>query len=418
MIGNTWEWTASAFEPFPGFVAGPYKEYSAPWFGDHIVLRGGCWATRSRLIRNNYRNFYKPDRRDVWAGFRACHFRTNDEDPHHHSGASPVQLRQPRDRAEMGAHFQRDWSPCHSLSGLRRGDYDMLIALHARRSYPSINRFHHLHPDKPLIVALSGTDLYRDLKQSKVARESLELATRIIALQPKAFDDLSPRLHAKTRIIYQSAHSVRTGRPLSLNSNRHSDDMAGARNFTVCVIGHLRLVKDPFRTALAARLLPPSSRIRVVHVGGAMSDGMAARARAEMEKNPPRYLWLGEQPRWRKRRILARSHLCVLSSRMEGGAERAFRINSGICARGRLAYSRHDRDFGEDYPGYFNVGDTRQLRRLLIRAEANPDFLSLLRSKCDELAGLFDPELEQRDWKDLLGELRWPRLFRTAVEIK
>ncbi|HEX5084747.1 MAG TPA: selenoneine synthase SenA [Blastocatellia bacterium] len=72
MIGNTWEWTASAFEPFLGFVAGPYKEYSAPWFGDHKVLRGGCWATRSRLIRNNYRNFYKPDRRDVWAGFRTC----------------------------------------------------------------------------------------------------------------------------------------------------------------------------------------------------------------------------------------------------------------------------------------------------------------------------------------------------------
>jgi iron(II)-dependent oxidoreductase len=72
MIGNAWEWTGSAFAPFPGFVAGPYKEYSAPWFGDHKVLRGGCWVTRSRLIRNNYRNFYKPDRRDVWAGFRTC----------------------------------------------------------------------------------------------------------------------------------------------------------------------------------------------------------------------------------------------------------------------------------------------------------------------------------------------------------
>lgn len=72
MIGNTWEWTASAFVPFPGFAAGPYKEYSAPWFGDHKVLRGGSWATQSRLIRNNYRNFYKPERRDVWAGFRTC----------------------------------------------------------------------------------------------------------------------------------------------------------------------------------------------------------------------------------------------------------------------------------------------------------------------------------------------------------
>ena len=72
MIGNVWEWTASDFTPYPGFVAGPYKEYSAPWFGDHKVLRGGCWVTRSRLIHNAYRNFYQPHRRDVWAGFRTC----------------------------------------------------------------------------------------------------------------------------------------------------------------------------------------------------------------------------------------------------------------------------------------------------------------------------------------------------------
>ncbi len=72
MIGNVWEWTASDFQPYPGFVADPYKEYSAPWFGTHKVLRGGCWTTRSRLIRNTWRNFYTPDRRDVWAGFRTC----------------------------------------------------------------------------------------------------------------------------------------------------------------------------------------------------------------------------------------------------------------------------------------------------------------------------------------------------------
>ena len=72
MIGNVWEWTASDFTPYPGFVAGPYKEYSEPWFGNHKVLRGGCWVTRSRLISNTYRNFYMPHRRDVWAGFRTC----------------------------------------------------------------------------------------------------------------------------------------------------------------------------------------------------------------------------------------------------------------------------------------------------------------------------------------------------------
>ena len=72
MIGNVWEWTATDFGPYPGFDPGPYKEYSAPWFGDHKVLRGGCWVTQSGLISNVYRNFYKPDRRDIWAGFRTC----------------------------------------------------------------------------------------------------------------------------------------------------------------------------------------------------------------------------------------------------------------------------------------------------------------------------------------------------------
>ena len=72
MIGNVWEWTANDFGPYPGFVPDPYKEYSAPWFGDHKVLRGGCWATRGRLLRNTWRNFYRPDRRDVFAGFRTC----------------------------------------------------------------------------------------------------------------------------------------------------------------------------------------------------------------------------------------------------------------------------------------------------------------------------------------------------------
>jgi iron(II)-dependent oxidoreductase len=72
MLGNLWEWTADNFLPYPGFTIDPYKEYSNPWFATHKVLRGGSWATRSLLIRNTWRNFYTPDRRDVWAGFRTC----------------------------------------------------------------------------------------------------------------------------------------------------------------------------------------------------------------------------------------------------------------------------------------------------------------------------------------------------------
>ena len=72
MIGNVWEWTADAFGPYPGFVADPYEDYSQPWFSGHKVLRGGCHATRAGLIRNTWRNFYTPDRRDVFSGFRTC----------------------------------------------------------------------------------------------------------------------------------------------------------------------------------------------------------------------------------------------------------------------------------------------------------------------------------------------------------
>jgi putative glycosyltransferase (TIGR04348 family) len=186
-----------------------------------------------------------------------------------------------------------------TISQSYEGDpYDLLVALHARRSHDAIKRWSREHPDRPLIVALTGTDLYRDLPKSKRAQQSLELATRLIVLQPKAFDELPEHLHAKTRVIYQSV------KPFPEISNLKSQ----ISDFQICVIGHLREVKDPFRAAMAARLLPESSRIRIIHVGGAMSEKMAERARREMLINP-RYRWIGEQPQWRVRQILMRSQL-------------------------------------------------------------------------------------------------------------
>jgi hypothetical protein len=176
--------------------------------------------------------------------------------------------------------------------------YDLLIALHALRSHDAIKRFHREYPDRPLIVALTGTDLYRDLPRSERARQSLELATRLIVLQPKAFDALPKHLHAKTRVIYQSVEPF----PAIRNPR------VPIRNFQVCVIGHLREVKDPFRAAMATRLLPALSRVRIIHVGGAINKKMAERARREMEVNP-RYTWIGEKPPSRVRQILMRSQL-------------------------------------------------------------------------------------------------------------
>ena len=157
---------------------------------------------------------------------------------------------------------------------------DLLVALHARRSFPSIAAYRRRHPRAPVVVAVTGTDLYQDLRSSASARRALEMATRIVALQPMAIASLPARARRKVRVIVQSAVSPRR-RPPRRNEA-----------FEVCVLGHLRAVKDPLRAAAAARLLPPSSRIRVLHVGAAIEPGTASRARAE-QRRTPRYQWIG-----------------------------------------------------------------------------------------------------------------------------
>ena len=285
--------------------------------------------------------------------------------------------------------------------------YDLLLALHARRSHSSIINFRCQNPEAPIIVALTGTDLYRDIRTNHLARQSLEIATRIVVLQPKALEELRPSLRDKTRVIYQSVEDIR-------EAKRGSKAKTGARkperrerlsgNFDVCVIGHLRTVKDPFRTAMAARSLPPSSKVRVLQVGGAMTTAMAVRARDEMRVNP-RYEWLGEQPRSRVRRILAKSRLCVLSSRMEGGANV---LSEAVVNSVPILTSRIDGNIGilgADYPGYFAVGDTKQLAQLLTRAETCTEYLVELGARVNKLAPLFSPQREEQAWADLVCEL-------------
>lgn len=272
---------------------------------------------------------------------------------------------------------------------------DLLIALHARRSYASIKHFQRQQPEAPIVVALTGTDVYRDLKHDPRAEKALALAQRIVVLQPKALDQLNVNFRAKARVIYQSVAT----------SDRRSNRASRRKSFDVCVIGHLRSVKDPFRAALAARLLPDSSRIRIVQVGAAMTTAMAARAQTEADRNH-RYLWLGELGRSRTQRILAGSQLCVLSSKIEGGANV---LSEAIVAGVPILASRIDGNagiLGGDYPGFFNVGDTRELARLLLLAETDSDFLSGLRHRIEKLAPLFSPARERRAWADLLRELR------------
>jgi putative glycosyltransferase (TIGR04348 family) len=293
------------------------------------------------------------------------------------------------------------------LQAYQGGRYDLLVALHARRSHRSIIDFRRHNPETPIIVALTGTDLYSDIRTNHLAQQSLEVATRIVVLQPKGLEELRPRLRDKTRVIYQSVEDIQEATRSSKARTRAPKPERRERlggNFDVCVIGHLRPVKDPFRAAMAARLLPPSSKVRVLQVGGAMTDAMAVRARDEMRVNQ-RYEWLGEQPRSRVRRILAKSRLCVLPSRMEGGANV---LSEAVVTSIPILASRIDGNIGilgAEYPGYFAVGDTKQLAQLLTRAETCTEYLVELETRVNKLAPLFSPPREAQAWADLIGEL-------------
>ncbi|HXI24722.1 MAG TPA: selenoneine biosynthesis selenosugar synthase SenB [Pyrinomonadaceae bacterium] len=288
----------------------------------------------------------------------------------------------------------------------KKEPFDLLIALHARRSYPSIRGFRIATPQSPIVVALTGTDLYRDFGSKDKAQASLELATRIVVLQPLACQELPKALQRKTRVIYQSAtNGLRfAGKKVATTKNFKQPRASSVNTFDVCSIAHLRAVKDPFRTAMAARMLPPASRIRVLQVGDAMTNAMEQRARSEMKINQ-RYHWLGELPHADLFHVLAKSDLCVISSRSEGGANV---LSEAIVASVPVLASRVNGNvgiLGVDYPGLFDVGDTRGLAQLLRRAETEPDFLADLKARCKKLGPLFNPKREERVLRDLIKEL-------------
>jgi putative glycosyltransferase (TIGR04348 family) len=269
---------------------------------------------------------------------------------------------------------------------------DLMIALHARRSFPSIRRFREKHPDLPLILTLTGTDLYKDIRTDANALKSLELASRLVVLQSMGIKELPERFRKKARVIVQSFKAP-------------AGDFRPRKNvFEVCVLGHMRPVKDPFRAAKASRLLKSSSNIRITHIGQALSGEMEEEARSEETSNP-RYRWVGEVPRWKAVRILARSRLHVLSSEMEGGANAL--CEAIACSVPTLA-SRISGSIGllgEDYPGFFPPKDTKKLASLMERAETDPDFYGKLKNWQRELKPTVAPETERRRWDDLLKEL-------------
>ena len=268
---------------------------------------------------------------------------------------------------------QWDGSPC-----------DALIALHARRSAPSIAAFFTAYPSLPLIVVLTGTDLYKDISTNLDAQRSLQLASHLVVLQAAGLKQLDKNLRDKTQVIYQSARALK---PVNIHT------LQAHRFFDVTMIGHMRDEKDPATFMRAAELLK-SPKIRMIHIGSVLEPELGNLAR-KTQQNYPHYHTLGNLSHTATRQRLKRSHLMVLTSKMEGGANVIIEaITSGVPTvasdisgnRGML---------GEKYAGYFPVGDSIKLAQLIERAATNTEFYRRLQTQCAARAPLFSPERER-----------------------
>jgi putative glycosyltransferase (TIGR04348 family) len=273
----------------------------------------------------------------------------------------------------------------------------IMIALHARRSADAIAAWSAAHPGRGLVVILTGTDLYADIRNDPAAQRSLLLAQALVVLHERGPEALPVEVRGKARVIYQST-TTRKGLPKS------------GRHLRAVMVGHLREEKSPETLFAAARLLAPRRDIHIDHVGEALDPRLAADARATMAAAPC-YRWLGGLPHEAVRRRIQRAHVLIHASRMEGGAHV---VMEAVASGTPVLASRIDGNvgmLGADYVGYFPWGDAEALAALILRcregqvAEDGDDFLQTLTAQCMQRAPLFDPRAERSAVRGLVGEL-------------
>lgn len=271
------------------------------------------------------------------------------------------------------------------------GDEALMIALHARRSAASIQAWAALVPHRPLLVVLTGTDLYRDIDTDADARRSIELADALVTLNAHGVRRLPEALQPRAHVVLQSC------------SERRTLPKTG-RHLRALMVGHLRDEKDPRTYLRAAARLAGRHDIRLDHIGGALDAALGDAAR-RTAADCPSYRWLGARPHAEVRRRIQQAHVLVHASRMEGGAHAVIEaLRSGTPA----IASRIDGNLGllgDDWPATFDAGDDAALAALLQRARDDAAWLQGLRDRAAGRAALFTPEAETAALRAVVGAL-------------
>ena len=265
-----------------------------------------------------------------------------------------------------------------------------MMALHACRSAASIAAFRAASA-RPIVVTITGTDLYRDLPSKPETARSLDIADRIVVLQEEAARALEPRWRAKTDVIFQSARPLPTQR----KGNGRLDCVA---------VGHLRDEKDPRTIFRAFAELPAGLALRFRHIGAPLDEALG-KAAFDLQSRDNRYRYLGALPHGLTRSALKAAHLLVHPSKMEGGANV---VVEAITSGTPVLASRIPGNvgmLGADYSGYFEPGDAPGLARCIVQAAEEPEYLARLRRECAARRPLFIPTAESRAVRRLVASL-------------
>ncbi len=257
---------------------------------------------------------------------------------------------------------------------------DAMIALHALRSADSARRFRDQYPGKPLIVALTGTDLYRDLASSAKAMVTIAMADALVVLQEDAIAHVPREYRHKTHVIFQSAKQLIPARK-------------AMGKLDCVVVGHLRCEKDPETIFRLVEAIPDNGPLRILHIGAPLDAKLAARARALAARHS-HYHWANALPHGLARAAIKRAHVLIHPSIMEGGANvivEAIMSGTPVIAS---HMSGNIGMLGADYPGYFPVGDVNALWSQLSRCASDANFLMRLKVACATRENLFTPETE------------------------